>query len=71
MKCMQDMGGNICDCTIQKCFDSKPWYHLSIGPEIFNKDVFNDYERANKETLEEGEEQHGWREKKPSDLIQP
>ena len=47
------MGGNICDCTIQKCFDSKPWYHLSIGPEKSNKDVFNDYERANKETLVE------------------
>lgn len=40
---------------LQDYFDSKPWYYGRISPESFTSDVFNKYEAANVQLLDEYE----------------
>ena len=44
-------GRKFLDGNIQAYFNSKSWYRGTIEPEAFNEDVFNQYEKSNKDII--------------------
>lgn len=44
-------GRKFLDSSIQAYFNSKSWYRGTIEPEAFNEDVFNQYEKSNKDII--------------------
>jgi hypothetical protein len=49
------------DSALQSYFNSKPWYHGSVDAEDFKETVFNEYEKANIDTIAKYEKSKGYR----------
>ena len=47
--------------SISDYFNSKSWYHGTVEPEDFNENVFNSYEKSNRDMLVEVMKEKGYR----------
>ena len=49
------------DSALQSYFNSKPWYYGSVEAKDFKETVFNEYEKANIDTIAKYEKSKGYR----------